>query len=493
MRKNLNVIKNERDEMMIRILVTSDIHGQLDCFVPLIKQMKKLKADLVIDNGDFLDGSPATFYYKHINKQVHPMISLANEIYDVAVFGNHDLNYTISTIQSLRHQFKFPWISCNIDKFAAPYFTKMIQGKKFIVIGATTHFTPLWDEHGYLQELSFQSCVEAIRYWVSYVKAYENPDYLIVSYHGGFSEHPITGAVFQERIGENQGNEILESIPDIDLFITGHQHLFFNEKVHDTLIIQPTSHGKGFMEVQVDFSNGYPVSTGKFHSLDDGNLLYPKEVEDWLNEEITYVDEDYTYKGLLQSRLSSHPFIQLIHDMQLKTTGAEISVYDLNYSEVGGFKNKITIRDLLENASRENKLKVIHLTGIEIKSLIEQSAAVFAINEEGKLDFSTNVYPDTPQRYQYDFWGGISYELDIRESIGNRVKNLTFNGESLMNYKNYRVVMNSYRLTGYDFPLLKNRKVHYESNTIFPFLLKDYLENHFPIQVPNHGNFKIIY
>lgn len=105
----------------------------------------------------------------------------------------------------------------------------------------------------------------------------------------------------------------------------------------------------------------------------------------------------------------------------------------------------------------------------------------------------TNVYPDTPQRYQYDFWGGISYELDIRESIGNRVKNLTFNGESLMNYKNYRVVMNSYRLTGYDFPLLKNRKVHYESNTIFPFLLKDYLEKQLPIKVPNHGNFKIIY
>ena len=479
--------------MMIKILITSDLHGRLDRFAPLVEQMKERKADLVIDNGDFLDGSPATFYYKHIKQKLHPMIPLANELYDVAIFGNHDLNEPISSIETLLMKFQFPWISCNIGDFAKPYFIKIIQGKKFIVLGATTHFTPLWDEHKYLKELSFQSSIEAIRYWVTYIKEHEKPDYLIVSYHGGFSEDPVSGVIFQDRIGENQGNEILEAIQDIDLLITGHQHLYFNEMINNTLVVQPTSHGKGFIEVQVDFHEGNVQSSAQFHQLHRSNYRYPAEVEQWLDEQITYIHEDYTYQGLLHSRLSSHPYIQLIHDMQLKTTGADISVYDLNYLEYGGFKNNITNRDLLKNAPREHKLRVIMLTGFDIKLLMEQSAKVFALNKNGEMDFSTNVYPTTPQPYQYDFWGGLSYVIDLKEPIGSRVKEITYKGNPLNHQSSYRVVMNSYRLTGYDFPLLKDRKVIYETTTSFPFLLKDYLQQSFPSQLPNHGHFTIIY
>ena len=478
---------------MIKILITSDLHGRLDCFVPLLEQMKNQKADLVIDNGDFLDGSPATFYYKQINQQLHPMISLANELYDVAIFGNHDLNDSISSIETFRKSFQFPWISCNIGDFAPPYFTKVIHGKKFIVIGATTHFTPLWYEHTYSKQLTFQSTIEALRFWVAYVKEHEQPDYLIVSYHGGFSEDPVRHSIYQERIGENQGNEILEEIKDIDLLITGHQHLYFNETIDNTLVIQPTSHGKGFMEIQVDFKDDHKQSSATYHQLpSENNYLYPVEVERWLDEEITSIDEDYTYQGLLNSRLTSHPYIQLIHDMQLKVTKADLSVFDLNYLDCGGFKNIITHRDLLRNAPREHKLRVILLTGLEIKSLLEQSAKVFAINKNGELDFSTNVHRDIPQPYQYDFWGGLSYIFDISKP-GAKVSEVTFKGRPLNDHHSYRVVMNSYRLTGYDFPLLKNRKVLYESTTSFPFLLKNYLQQSFPTQVPNHGQFKIIY
>lgn len=480
--------------MSISILVTSDLHGRLDRFEPLVNQMKQLEADLIIDNGDFLDGSPATFYYKEKNNKIHPMIELANTLYDVAIFGNHEFNDSIPNIQNVRSQFQFPWISSNIGNFAKPYYTKLIQGKKFVVIGATTHFTPLWDEHGFVSDLSFDSALKSIQYWISYVKTNEKPDYLIVSYHGGFSEDPITSAKYQERIGENQVNEILETIKGIDLLITGHQHLYFNQIINQTLTIQPTSHGKGFIEVQVDFKNNNKQSIAKFHPLESSNQIsYPIEVEKWLDEGITDIPQDYTYEGLLTSRLLSHPYIQLLHDFQLKATDAQISVCDLLYLEKGGFNGSITNRDLFINSPREHSLKVVSLTGEEINHLIEQSAAVFSLNSEGEIDFSTNVYPNTPQPYTYDFWGGISYTIDVRKPVLNRVKDISFDGQPMDAYKNYRVVMNSYRLTGYDFPLLKNREVLFETLLTVPFLLKEYLKYKLPSEIPYHGQFKVIY
>lgn len=476
--------------MSVSILVTSDLHGRLDRFEQLLKQMKALNPDLVIDNGDFLDGSPATFYYKHINKKPHPMIELANEIYDVAIFGNHEFHNDIPSIQRLRSDCHFPWISCNLGDFAKPYFIKNIRGKKFVVVGATTHFTSIWDEHGYTEDLRFEIALQALNYWVNYVKIYEQPDYLIVSYHGGFTEELVTGTIYQERIGENQANEILESIPEIDLLITGHQHLFINEKIHNTLIIQPTSHAYGFFEVQIGFEQDQ--SHAIFHRLLENENPYPMEVEEWLDEELTNLKDDYSYEGVLTSRLSGHPFVQLIHDMQLKATNAQISVCDLLYLENGGFKGRITNRDLLQNAPREHKLGVILLSGLEIKQLIEQSAAVFALNQNGEIDFSTNIFSDTPQPYQYDFWGGISYLIDVKEPVGQRVKNITFQGDPFGVNKNYRVVLNSYRLTGYDFPLLKNREILSETAQTVPFLLKEFLLSSMPSDVPNHGSFKVI-
>ncbi len=474
----------------ISIIITSDIHGRLDRFKQLIQQVKAIDPALVIDNGDFLDGSPATFYYKHISNKRHPMIALANEIYDVAIFGNHEFHDSLPAIRSLRSECRFPWISCNLGDFSKPYFTKMISGKKFAVIGATTHFTTIWDEHGYTRGIQLEDALEALKDWIQYVKRNEKPDYLIVSYHGGFSEDPLTGTLFQERIGENQANEILDTINGIDLLITGHQHLYINEKIHDTLTIQPTSHANGFFEVQIDFEQNQNHAI--FHQLVKDECFYSAEVENWLDEELTYIQGDYSYKGLLNSRLSSHPFIQLIHDMQLKATNAQISVCDLLYLEEGGFKGRITNRDLLENAPREHKLRVISLSGAEIKQLIEQSAAVFALNQNGEIDFSTKVFPDTLQPYQYDFWGGISYLIDMKKPVGNRVQSLTFQGKPLGNNQSHRVVVNSYRLTGYDFPLLKNRQVLFETAQTVPFLWKDYLQSNFPTAIPNHGNFHVI-
>ena len=130
--------------MHISICVTSDLHGRLDRFEQMTKEIKQLNPDIIIDNGDFLQGGLTTYYYDLIQPRPHPMIAIANDIgYDVAIFGNHEFNYPVDSIQKMRNECNFPWIAGNIGDFAQPYIIKHVKGLKIAIVGVVTHFTPL--------------------------------------------------------------------------------------------------------------------------------------------------------------------------------------------------------------------------------------------------------------------------------------------------------------------------------------------------------------
>src|SRR5690606_11412857 len=86
------------------ILATSDIHGYLfptsyrnpdfsqlglSKLATIIRKRRKEKPIVLIENGDFIQGSPlAFFHHKFAHNELNPMISAANRLqYDAAVFG----------------------------------------------------------------------------------------------------------------------------------------------------------------------------------------------------------------------------------------------------------------------------------------------------------------------------------------------------------------------------------------------------------------------
>lgn len=81
--------------MKFTIIATSDIHGHTERFSQLAQMIAARQPALLIDNGDFLQGSHLSYYYDYIVEKQHPQIELANKLgYDVAVFGNHEFNYS---------------------------------------------------------------------------------------------------------------------------------------------------------------------------------------------------------------------------------------------------------------------------------------------------------------------------------------------------------------------------------------------------------------
>lgn len=473
--------------MPITICVTSDVHGRLDRFAEITQKIKELQPDLIIDNGDFLQGSLTSYYYEYIKPSEHPMIALANEIgYDVAIFGNHEFNYPPARVEQMRTACHFPWIAGNIGDFAKPYFIKDIHGQRVAVVGVTTHYTPIWDEHHYTAHLTFSDAYEAATYWVDYVKTQERVQKIILCYHGGFTKNPTTGFLFASDTGENQANRML-TIPHVDALITGHQHLEIATMINGKPVLQPGANGRCVGCIELGETPAVAL-----HYTTDLPEHYPLEVSTWLDETIGFTHIDFTYEGLLLSRIKKQPFIDFMHDVQLQATGAQISAVELFYHETGGFTGTITHKDVLQNMCRPNTLKVLALTGADIRAALEQCAAIFALHANGDIDFSYNVHTDTPQPYLYDFWGGIDYTFTLSNAVGQRVTKLHYNGKPIEEQTVYHVVMNSYRATGAEFTMFKNNKVITESVKIIPELLFDYIKRHSPLQHIPHGEFKVL-
>ncbi len=112
----------------ITILQTSDIHGYLSnhdfiskrnwglySLTGIINQYNN-EERLLIDSGDFLQGSPLTHYAYENQSEIHPVIELFNAIgYDALTFGNHEFNYGLDFLVNSLKDFKGTILSANIQ------------------------------------------------------------------------------------------------------------------------------------------------------------------------------------------------------------------------------------------------------------------------------------------------------------------------------------------------------------------------------------------
>lgn len=520
--------------MFLTILATSDVHGYIEptnytkrnLNLPLglgkvatlmeeVAEKENSKGPLLkIENGDFIQGSPLSYYLAKSKKySVTDLTKSVNALkYDAGIIGNHEFNYGLSYLQTALASYKHPMLCANIlNQEGQPFFGKAYEifekkGVKIAVLGLTTPYIPHWEKPETIKDMTFVSIVESAKKYVPLLR--QQADIVVVSYHGGFERDLVTGEPTETLTGENEGYALLKEVTGIDAFVTGHQHRQIATHLFGVPVIQPGSKGEKLGKIQLEIEkvgNRYQVlhSSAELISVTEDMpaskkvlALYEEispTVEDWLDQKLGEVTGDMVIQDAMQARLKEHPYVEFINRVQMAASGAKISGTALFNNEGKGFNPIITLRDVITNYIYPNTLAVEKISGKDLKDALERSAQHLALDAEGKIIFNPRYAEPKPQYYNYDMYEGIDYTLDLRKPVGNQVVKLLFEGQPVKDHQSLEVVLNQYRAVGGgNYQMFTGEKIIKEIPIDMTELIADYLQQHPKIIATTNQNFTVL-
>ncbi|WP_305303286.1 bifunctional metallophosphatase/5'-nucleotidase [Romboutsia ilealis] len=502
--------------MKIVIYQTSDLHGYiyptnyvndqplgfLKIASYILNDEKNYDASLKIDCGDLVQGSALTHFLSKQAIEENPIIKGLEFInYNAYVLGNHEFNYGLEYLTNAYNKVSDKVINANIKGLpfnTKPYEVFDFNGIKIGCIGFTTVYIPNWEQEVNIKNLEF---LDIVKQYAKYEKELKDKcDFIIVCYHGGFEKSLDEHMTPTEALTkENQGSELLENFDSINMILSGHQHRSFITKIKDVICSQPMHNGQSFTKIVIDTESkdiSYElIDVSKLNNEIDKKLesiftQTQKDLDVYLDKIIGEFDKDMRVDDIFLARLKGHPFINFLHQVQLDVSGADFSALSVFDSAIG-FSKKISVRDVLINYPYPNTLKVLEVTGKQLKEAIEKSATYFVI-EDKKIGINKDFLVPKVQHYNYDTYGGLEYKIDLSRDFYDRVVCMKKNGKDISMNDTYTIVLNNYRASNTSiYPAYEGCRVVKEINLDMSEIILDYIQKHKKIIVDDNYNYFI--
>lgn len=487
---HLNASNNE-ETITLKFVETSDVHG---CYFPYdfiqnkqmrgslarvssyVKEEREVYGDnlILMDNGDILQGQPVAYYYNYMDTTfVHVCAAMLNYMrYDVGNMGNHDVETGHAVYDRWVSQCDFPILGANIvdvktgKPYLKPYEVLERNGVKVVVLGMITPAVPSWLPEQLWSGLRFESMKACAEKWVKEIREKEHPDILIGLFHAGPEGNRLDNVI------ENESAEVARNVPGFDVIFMGHDHTRWNERVANVkgdsvLLIDPANTAKVVSEVTftVKKRDGKVVSKqaeGKLVSMDDyaANPDFMNTFQGAYEATMDFVSRRI---GRIEHTISSKDaffgpsaFIDLIHQLQLDITGADISFCAplSAYAEIQ--KGDICVSDMFNLYKFENMLYTMLLSGKEVKDFLEMSYDLW-VNQMTSPDDHLLLLNEKDNgfgrfrnpSFNFDSAAGIIYTVDVTKPYGKRITiERMADGKPFEMDKQYRVAVNSYRGNG---------------------------------------------
>lgn len=481
----------DKKEVILNIIETSDVHGSyfpydfitrkpqngsLARLSSLVNERRSQYKDafMLVDNGDILQGQPIAYYYNYIDtKTEHVCASMLNYLrYDLGNMGNHDVEPGHAVYDRWVSQCKFPVLGANIidtktnKPYLPPYKVLEREGVKVAVLGMITPAIPSWLPEQLWSGLRFDDMETTARYWVKIIKEKENPDIIIGLFHAGPEGNQLGDAI------ENGSEIVARNVPGFDVVFMGHDHQRHCRKVvnaagDSVLITGPSNAARCVSDVMIKVvkKNGKLVKkevSGQITELDAYPIdqAFMKTFDPQYRATLDFVSRKI---GHMSSTISSKDaffgpsaFIDLLHQLQMDLTGAEIS-FCAPLSPTAEIKEgDIYVSDMFNLYRYENMLYTMKLSGKEIKGFLEMSYALWTnqmksasdhllLLDDSKSGFGRFKNPT----FNFDSAAGIIYTVDVTKPEGSRVdiKSMA-DGTPFQMDKIYKVAINSYRGNG---------------------------------------------
>jgi 2',3'-cyclic-nucleotide 2'-phosphodiesterase/3'-nucleotidase len=496
--------KTTTKTIRLKVIETSDVHGH---FFPYdFMEMKPLKGTLVransyinrqrsiygdnlllIDNGDILQGQPCVYWSNYVMPEDENLAaSVINYMrYDAETVGNHDIEPGHKVYDKWIREVRCPLLGANIVKEECkngkaspksiykglkPYSVHYKDGVKICIIGLLTPTIPSWLNHSIWKGIEFEEMVSCARKWVKYIQDYEKPDLLFGLFHSG-----LDGGIVTDNCAENATADVAREVPGFDVIFFGHDHQVHKEWIvnkngQNVLCLDPSCYVKNVAEAEIELTYTNGKLSKKVIEGHIVNVLDEEVDTDMLNHFQPQIDAVKSYVSQKIGRFESpiytresffgnSAFTDLIHNLQLQITNADISFnapLSFNTTINAGV---VTMADMFKLYRFENLLFVLRMTGEEIRKHLEYSYDMWTNTMKSPEDHALRLNDnskDDQQRtgfqyytFNFDSACGIDYEVDLTKPDGEKVKILRFtNGVPFDEKKWYKVAMNSYRANG---------------------------------------------
>jgi 5'-nucleotidase / UDP-sugar diphosphatase len=328
------------NDLHARLMPLENHHGGFAYLAAVLERERKGCTDCIYLNaGDLVQGTPVSTIFHGL-----PVYEIANLLgIDAATLGNHEFDYAWPQVQKFLRIAKYPVVSANVvnaqgrlmtDK---PYVILKVNGLRVAVIGAMTELLKSLTTPKTLGEWRTLPLIPTIR---KYAAELRNRSDLIV----------LLG-----HISDKEEIEILETVPEIPVLVTGHVHKGQpRAETRDGRVqVRVKGYGEelGRLELKVDTVKKAPVEwQWKIIPVDSTKIEPVPEVarivKHWEDEVTARVDQPLA--------TSAHPFNKaevkrLIERAMREQTGA-----DFAFMNLGG------VRDILP----QGQLLVRHIWNI---------------------------------------------------------------------------------------------------------------------------------
>lgn len=488
-----SMIAKDSKTIEIKLIETTDVHGM---FFPknymtgkpaegtlarvssYVKRQRGKYGDnlILLENGDLLQGQPTNYYWNFIQtKDENIAASVINYMgYDAQNFGNHDVETGHDVYEKWIKEVRCPVLGANIideisgKPWAAPYIVLEREGIRIGIIGMITPAIPHWLSHDIWEGLRFEDMVSSARRWVEEMRREANPDVIVGLFHSG-----LEGGITTAEYSENAVGEIARNVTGFDVIFYGHDHRVYcgevkNVRGERVYLVNAGNNAKRVGEAVLRITTTDGRVTGKSvttavpsmegEAIDADFMAAFRQRTDSLEVFVSRRIGDFDTTVYTRDALfGSSAFVDLVHNLQLSITGADISFSAPMMMNAVIHEGPVTMADMFNLYKYENKLYVVRMRGDEIKRYLEKSYALWTrqmkTTEDHILlfdesDSSRRISLQNPF-FNFDSAAGIDYTVDVTRPEGEKVRIMQMSdGRSFSMDSCYMVTMNSYRANG---------------------------------------------
>ena len=415
----------------------------------LIRENREGDRTLLVDAGDF---SMGTLFHTTFMTEAAELRLMAAMGYDVMTLGNHDFDFHLDGLaKALRKaratEKKLPvMVASNVifspegkgdgnlkEAFreypVVPYTVIERRGIRIGLFGIMGKDAQV--DTPFAKPVAFGDPVEISKKMVDLLKNKENADVIVCLSHTGTSP----------RNEHSEDEKLARAVPEIDVIVSGHTHTVLSKPivVGKTLIVSAGSYGATLGRLAVDYEKGTGVTLAGYDLKpvtkeipDDPDLaheiaVYRKDVDKgYLAAYGNRVDQVVAESAFDMETLDyaqAHPGETGIGDMITdafrfaveKAEGPHYEHIDIALQPLGNIrdsflKGPITVADIFRTLSLGlgtdgapgYPLVAYHITGKELKDLLEVETTVGNMKRDAHLQLSGVNFSFNPHRIPFD-------------------------------------------------------------------------------------------